>query len=122
MASSFGLPCSGSATGGTQSCVLDQENVDSPGETERHSWWRESSAFVKMGSYDAKGQGLGGFDFNVHHVYDPVGRVLYLGDGTTRVADAITPVITTVAGRGLCRLLTDNVKATTSCLRCQSLS
>ena len=26
-----------SPSGGTQSCVLDQENVDSPGETERHS-------------------------------------------------------------------------------------
>ena len=116
VAASFGLPCTGTASGGAQACVLEQANTASPGATERHSWWRVTTASVKMGSYDAKAQGLGGFDFNVHHMYDPVGRVLYLGDGTNRVADAITPVIKTVAGRGLCGLLTDNVQATTSCL------
>jgi len=51
--------------------------------------------------FDALQQGLGGWGLNVLHTYDPSGRVLYLGDGTRRSADAVTPaVITTVAGGG----------------------
>lgn len=51
--------------------------------------------------YDAHSQGLGGWDLDIHHVYDPVGKVLLLGDGSRRSADLIgTEVITTVAGGG----------------------
>ena len=110
---SFGLSCEGAAGSAVGSCTIPQNR---PGATERFSGWRMSTTTTRLGGLDAKAQGLGGFDFNVHHQYDPVARVLYLGDGTTRVADAITPVITTVAGKGLCLTATDSVPATASCL------
>lgn len=112
-AASFGLPCAGAAINGQASCVLPYPNSF---ETERHSFWRVSTATTKLGGMDAKAQGLGGFDFNVRHSYDPVGRVLYLGDGTTRVADAITPTITTVAGNGNGCYPRNGIPATQSCI------
>ena len=36
-------------------------------------------------------QGLGGWDLNVHHAYDPVSRVLYLGNGEQRDPQALVP-------------------------------
>jgi RHS repeat-associated protein len=54
----------------------------------------------QLGTWDAKPQELGGWSLSVHHAYDPIGQVLYLGDGTRRSAQ--TPgqanVITTYAG------------------------
>ena len=35
--------------------------------------------------------GIGGWSLSTHHVYDPSGLVLYLGDGTTRHADPLGP-------------------------------
>ncbi|MCI0583477.1 MAG: hypothetical protein L0227_11435, partial [Chloroflexi bacterium] len=51
-----------------------------------------------LGVWEARGQGLGGWDLEAHHAYDPASKVLYLGDGTTRQADTIGGVIDTVAG------------------------
>jgi hypothetical protein len=34
-----------------------------------------------LGTWDARAQDLAGWSVNVHHVYDPVGETLYLGDG-----------------------------------------
>jgi RHS repeat-associated protein len=97
VASSFGLACSAGTSAGMVGCEIAQN--DGAESSERHAFWRVSTAVVRLGGYDAKAQGLGGFDFNVHHQYDPIGKVLYLGDGRTRVAEAISPVITHVAGR-----------------------
>ena len=53
-----------------------------------------------IGPFDARGVGLGGWTLSSHHTYDPNGRVLYRGEGTTVRAEEIPPVITTVAGGG----------------------
>ncbi|MCI0623163.1 MAG: hypothetical protein L0387_16165, partial [Acidobacteria bacterium] len=52
-----------------------------------------------IGSWDAGGLGLGGWSLNVHHVYDPVRRTLYFGDGRERSAN-IDRIMKTVAGTG----------------------
>jgi RHS repeat-associated protein len=48
--------------------------------------WRHWS--VPVGTLDSRGTGIGGWDVNVHHVYDPSSRVLYLGSGERLDADA----------------------------------
>ena len=53
---------------------------------------------VMMGGWDARAAALGGWTLSVHHAYDPIGRVLYLGDGGRREAALLPKVITTVAG------------------------
>ena len=50
--------------------------------------------------WDARSQGLDGWSLSEHHAYDPVGQILYLGDGRRRTAQSAGPVITTVAGTG----------------------
>jgi RHS repeat-associated protein/uncharacterized repeat protein (TIGR01451 family) len=39
---------------------------------------------LKLGIFDTKGLGLGGWMLSEHHVYDPVGKILYQGDGQRR--------------------------------------
>jgi RHS repeat-associated protein len=53
-----------------------------------------------IGQHDARSQGLGGWTLNVHHAYNAQSRVLYLGTGDQVRADALPPIITTVAGNG----------------------
>ncbi len=48
--------------------------------------WRQWT--VPVGTLDARGTGIGGWDLDVHHVYDPSQRVLYLGTGERINADA----------------------------------
>jgi RHS repeat-associated protein len=48
--------------------------------------WRQWT--VPVGTLDARGTGIGGWDLDVHHVYDPSQRVLYLGTGERLDADA----------------------------------
>jgi len=56
---------------------------------------------LPIGVFDARLQGLGGWGLDVHHTYDPVSKVLLLGDGSWRSADSLgTMIITTVAGNG----------------------
>jgi RHS repeat-associated protein len=50
-----------------------------------------------LGVWDAKGVALGGWTLDVHHAYDPIEKVLYLGDGTRRHAENLR-VIDSVAG------------------------
>ena len=45
-------------------------------------------------------QGLGGMTLSEQHTYDPLDRVLYLGDGRTVRGEALSPTISTVAGMG----------------------
>ncbi|MGC8834307.1 MAG: hypothetical protein ACP5R4_09655, partial [Armatimonadota bacterium] len=57
--------------------------------------WRGS-----IGSWDVRTAGFGGWTPDILHSYDPVGRVLLLGDGTVRTAQNLgVLVISTVAGR-----------------------
>lgn len=45
-------------------------------------------------------QGLGGWTLSAHHSYDPDGRMLYLGSGERRSAEALLPQISVFAGNG----------------------
>jgi RHS repeat-associated protein len=56
---------------------------------------------TRIGTWDARPQGLGGWTLDVHNAYDPVARVLYLGDGGRRAAQNLDRVISTVAGNGV---------------------
>jgi len=64
-----------------------------------------------LGTLDARGQGLGGWSLNVHHAYDPVEKVLYLGDGS-HYSNKLYGGINTVAGNGKEGLSGDNGPAT----------
>ncbi|MEM6455671.1 MAG: RHS repeat-associated core domain-containing protein, partial [Acidobacteriota bacterium] len=72
----------------------------------RITFWRETvtrlDSLVRptVGGFDAKGFGLGGWNVDVHHVYDPARRTLYRGDGTQRVSWALGPVLNLFAGVG----------------------
>jgi YD repeat-containing protein len=61
--------------------------------------WQEQRTTI--GPWDARAQGLGGWTLNVHHAYDPRGRVLHLGDGQRRSARNMNlSAIATAAGNG----------------------
>ena len=51
-----------------------------------------------LGTLGAGSDALGGWTLDVHHSYDPQGRVLHRGDGTRVTAEAIRSEIDTVAG------------------------
>ncbi|MCQ8119474.1 NHL domain-containing protein [Methylomonas rosea] len=62
--------------------------------------WQEQT--IKLGAWTDRSANLGAWSLDEHHAYDPIGRVLYMGDGSQRsVLGAIaTSVMTTVAGNG----------------------
>ena len=53
---------------------------------------------IPLGAVSGLSQGLGGWTLSANHVYD--GRVLHLGDGRRRHADAMGSVISTAVGTG----------------------
>lgn len=56
---------------------------------------------LRIGAWDARGQGLGGWSLSEHHVYDHLARQLYLGTGERRRdIDGLAPVVSTIAGNG----------------------
>lgn len=75
--------------------------------------WQEWSGTI--GSWDARATGLGGWSFSALHSYDPVGKVLHLGDGTRRDAESSSvAAISTVAGIGRNGFSGDNGPATSA--------
>ncbi|MBI3071808.1 MAG: hypothetical protein HYY84_06720 [Deltaproteobacteria bacterium] len=53
------------------------------------------------GSIDPRDTGLGGFTFAMHHSYNPISRVVYLGNGREQRASQRLPgTIETIAGNG----------------------
>ena len=57
------------------------------------------STTLGEGLTDARAVGLGGWTLSAHHFYDPVTRVLSLGNGTRRRAESLSRVVnTTVSG------------------------
>jgi RHS repeat-associated protein len=60
--------------------------------------WQDQ--YTNVGTWDAREQGLGGWTFDALHAYDPLGRILYLGDGTRRAVDSTANALTTAAGNG----------------------
>src|SRR5258706_550171 len=69
-----------------------------------------------LGRWDARAQGLAGWTLNVHHAYDPIGGVLYLGDGSKRSAQTLAQTIVTVAGKGNSAFAGDSGPATRASL------
>jgi RHS repeat-associated protein len=59
-----------------------------------------SSYRYRIGAWDARAAGLGGWTLDGHNSYDPAAGVLYFGDGTRRSAAASAPVIKPFAGTG----------------------
>ncbi|MDQ3247720.1 MAG: hypothetical protein M3Q45_00795, partial [Chloroflexota bacterium] len=57
---------------------------------------------LHLGGWDNRAHGLGGWNLDIHHAYDPVAKLLFLGDGSRRSADSLgSGVIDTFAGGGL---------------------
>ncbi len=65
-----------------------------------------------LGALDLRRGSVGGWTFDVHHVYDPLGRVLYQGDGNRRVIESVAGVVTTFAGTGVAGFSGDGGPAT----------
>lgn len=56
---------------------------------------------ASLGTPDTRKIGLGGWSLDLHHSYDPVGKVLLLGDGTRQsIQSTLYSIITTLAGDG----------------------
>ncbi len=55
----------------------------------------------RIGSWNARSQGLGGWSLDAHHAYDPGDKMLLLGDGTRRSAGNLASVVSTAAGTGV---------------------
>jgi RHS repeat-associated protein len=55
---------------------------------------------AQIGVLDARRLSVAGWTLDVHHIYDPSGRILYLGDGNRRGIESVTRIIDTVAGTG----------------------
>ncbi len=88
----FGLPCAPSGTGTVCTIIA---NAQTGARAERTLVQRLETS---IGTLDATALGLGGFTLDVQQVYDPVGEVLYRGDGTRRASAALPPGIRTVIG------------------------
>ena len=85
------LGASSSATGGQLSIVGQRQAL----EVGIAKTWSKT-----LGAFSSDAAGLGAWSLSVHHAYDPVGRILYRGDGRRRSAISIGRVITTPAGNG----------------------
>ena len=90
---SFGLGCNQTTTA---LCALTAD-VQTP---ERMQETLVQELRTSIGTLDAAALGLGGFTVDVQHMYDPVGQIMYQGDGTRRAAAMLPPTIATSAGNG----------------------
>lgn len=70
-----------------------------------------------IGTYRAITLGLGGWTLDVHHVYGPDAKMLYLGDGGTQSAQNFNATIRTAAGNGSFGFSGDGGPATEARLR-----
>lgn len=77
--------------------------------------WRNFTRTI--GAYDARVPGLGGWTLDVHHHYDPVGRVLLKGSGQRRSAAALPSLTAPFAGTGQAGYSGDGGLATNATLR-----
>lgn len=79
--------------------------------------WQEFSETLGL-SVDQRVLSIGGWSLTAHHVYDPISKVLYMGDGTRRSAvNSLGAIIYTVAGNGTFGFSGDEGLATRAQLR-----
>src|SRR6266487_2897927 len=90
----FGLPCAPTGTGSACSII---SNAQTGARAERTL---VQVIETSIGTLDATALGLGGFTLDAQNVYDPVGQVMYRGDGTRRATAALPPGIRTIGGTG----------------------
>ncbi|MGH7751784.1 MAG: hypothetical protein ACREN5_03125, partial [Gemmatimonadales bacterium] len=76
--------------------VHNVTGVPRGGEVTLWQDWQQATGF-----FDARGLGLGGWTLSHQHVYEPVGRTFYGGNGASRRTEASGQVLTTVAGTGV---------------------
>ena len=76
--------------------------------------WQELMS--NIGLLDANGRALGSWGLDVHHAYDTLVGILYLGHGQQRSAGDMPKIITTVAGNGLTHYNGDGIPATEAAL------
>ncbi|WP_242344342.1 RHS repeat-associated core domain-containing protein [Anaeromyxobacter terrae] len=55
---------------------------------------------TSLGAWAPRAAGLGGWALSPHHGYDPVGRIVYFGDGKQRRLAELPPIMTTFSGGG----------------------
>lgn len=55
---------------------------------------------VYIGNLDTQMLGLGGWTLSAHHLYDPIERVLFEGNGARRGVQTINNILTTAGGTG----------------------
>lgn len=73
------------------------EAISASPSREEVTLWRTFRG--KIGTWNARGIGLGGWSLSPHHVYDPTEQILYRGDGERQSARAMGPTIQPFAGR-----------------------
>jgi RHS repeat-associated protein len=88
----YRTPSGDFGSGGTPS----RASVRSDGDDLAITSWQDERASV--GAFDARAQGLGGWSLDVHHAYDPVANMLYLGNGKRVSRESLRPSISTFAG------------------------
>lgn len=83
-AQSFGLTCTGGATGSRLACIIPATLSTRVRQEEvlELTWTGE------LGGTLGPAMAIGGWSLDVHHLYDPMQQVLHLGDGSRRSASA----------------------------------
>jgi RHS repeat-associated protein len=74
-------------------------SISSDPAREEITLWR--SFALPLQNLEAPRANLGGWTLSEQHAYDPVARMLYLGNGQRQAAGALGPVIDTVPGTGV---------------------
>ena len=73
--------------------------ISSDPAREEFTLWRPFT--LPLQNLEAPRANLGGWTLSEQHAYDPVARMLYLGNGQRQAAGAFGPVIDTVEGTGV---------------------
>ena len=106
----YNMPSRLSQSFGFPSGQLIPGNI--PARTDAIFW---QTQIVRLGSFDVRGLGLGGWTINIQHRYDRLSNTFYHGDGGRSNKDDSRPlIIETVAGSGIVGFSGDGGPATSA--------
>jgi RHS repeat-associated protein len=88
----------GAAAGASQSFGQLGTGPPMTSQTRRGEYEIANEYQKRIGTWDARSEGLGGWTITPHHVYDPTTGVLFMGDGRQR--RVLRKSVTTMAGGG----------------------